>query len=173
MLKKILLGATLVLGSSAATAEIFMDEAWANNLCEAWNKNTVLTEVLGAHDWMKNNSRGYKLIQMHRTSCGEETQIQLRIDAQNGKAICTFGGLPDGQVLDKSVDYQMHASDRHWGEMGQGVYGPFKALMFGYLNVKGPYDEAMYALTPFGEFLRLAGSVPGEKGENKCPAPQI
>ncbi len=167
--KKILLGTALILSSSIAVADVFMDEAWAKKLCESWNKNTQLTVDLATDDWMNNNERGYKLIQMYRSSCGPETMVQLKIEAKDNKAICTYGGLPTGQKLSKKVDYRLHASDKHWTEMGQGVYGPFKAMMFGYLNVQGPYDEAMYAMTPFSEFLKLAGSIPGEKGDKNCP----
>ncbi len=169
MLNKTILGATLALSSSMVMADKFMDESWAEKACEAWNKSPTLTVDLATDDWMGNNSRGYKLIQMYRTSCGQETMVQLKIEAKDNKAICTYGGLPDGQKLSKKVDYRLHASDKHWKEMGNGKYGPFKAMMFGYLNVQGPYDEAMYALTPFSEFLKLAGSIPGEKGVKNCP----
>lgn len=169
MFNKTIFGIVLTLSSSFAMADVFMDESWAKKACEAWNKSSVLTVDLATDDWMGNNSRGYKLIQMYRTSCGQETMVQLKIEAKNNKATCTYGGLPDGQKLSKKVDYRLHASDKHWTEMGKGTYGPFKAMMFGYLNVQGPYDEAMYALTPFSEFLKLAGNVPGKKGENSCP----
>ena len=56
--------------------------------------------------------------------------------------------------------------------MGKGEYGPFKAMMFGYLNVQGTYDDAMYALTPFSEFLKPCGSIPGDKGDKSCPSVQ-
>jgi len=169
MLKKILLGACLSYLSTAATADVFMDEKWAGKLCDAWNENTMLTNELATEEWMGNNSRGYKLIQMYRTSCGEETMIQLKIEDKNNQAICTYGGLPDGQKLSAKVDYRLHAKDQHWEGMGKGTYGPFKAMMFGYLNVQGPYDEAMYAMTPFSSFLKLAGLIPGDKGIENCP----
>ena len=172
MLNKTMLGVAFLLSisNSAATADVFMDEAWAGKLCSAWNKSTVLTKDLATNDWMGNNSRGYKLIQLYRTSCGQPSMVQLKIEAKDNQAVCTYGGLPDGQKLDKSVDYRLNASDLHWSEMGSGKYGPFKAMMFGYLNVQGPYDEAMYAMSPFSEFLKLAGSIPGDMGKNQCPA---
>ncbi len=172
MIKNALLGATLALSSSMSMADVFMDEEWAEKACELWNSNTTLTVDLATNDWMGNNSRGYKLIRLYRTDCGHATQVQLKIEDKNNKAVCTFGGLPDEQKLDKEVDYLLHATDKHWTEMGDGTYGPFKALMFGYLTVQGPYDEAMYSLTPFSEFLKLAGSIAGDKGKDNCPIMQ-
>jgi len=172
MIKNILLGVTLAIGSStssAAMADVFMDHVWAEKACELWNKNKTLTVDLAANDWMGNNSRGYKLIRLYRTDCGQDTKVQLKIESKDNKAICTHGGLPDEQKLDKDVDYLLHSSDKHWTEMGDGTYGPFKALMFGYITVQGPYDEAMYSLTPFSEFLKLVGSVEGKKGKGNCP----
>ena len=43
-------------------------------------------------------------------------------------------------------------------------------MIFGCLNVQGPYDEAMCAMTPFSEFLKLAGKISGGMGENQCQA---
>ena len=172
MLKQTLMGA-FALGISAPTfADSFMDAKWAAALCEAWNTSKVLSEDLVRDEWMANNSRGYKLIRMFREECGEVTQIQLTIEARDGKAFCSYGGAADDQKLEKTVDYQLSASDRRWTEMGSGEYGPFKAMMFGYITVKGPYDEAMYHMKPFSEFLALAGAIPGEKGAEHCPSSQ-
>jgi putative sterol carrier protein len=63
----------------------------------------------------------------------------------------------------------MHATDARWTELGKGEYGPAKAMMFGRLKFTGPKVEAMSVMSPFGEFLKLAGSVAGEKGKDNCP----
>lgn len=169
MLKKIVFGAVLVLSSSTVTADVFMDEAWAAKLCDAWNGNSALTDDLAKDDWMKNNARGYKLIQMYREECGESSLVQLKIEERGSQAICATGGLPDGQKLSKKVDYRLSAKDKHWQEMQAGTYGPLKAMMFGYMTLQGPYDEAMYNMKPFTEFLRVAGAIPGDMGPNNCP----
>ncbi len=173
MFKKIIIATIILLSSSAAVANTYMSAAWARQACDAWNKNTTLTEELVGDVWMGNNARGYKLIQMYRSGCSEETKIQLKIEDKNGKAMCVYGGIPDGQKLSKDVDYLLSASDERWAEMAEGKYGPFKAMMFGYLDMKGPYDEAMYSLQPFSVFLKLVASVPGVKGEGNCPVSPV
>jgi len=172
MLKKIILGGTLLVSSAvSANANNFMDAKWALTACDAWNLNTTLTTELGGDNWMNNNKdRGYKLIQMYRTDCGAETKVQLTIEDKGGKASCTYGGLPDGKEINSSVDYVMHATDERWTQLGNGDYGPMKAMMFGRLKFSGPKGEAMSVMTPFGEFLKLAGAVPGNKGKENCPA---
>lgn len=173
MFKKLILASMVLVSSSAAVANTFMDTHWARNACDAWNKNSTLTDDLVEDGWMKNNSRGYKLIQMYRSGCGEKTKVQLKIENKDGKAMCVYGGVPDGQQLSKDVDYLLHASDKRWTQMANGEYGPFKAMMFGYLNLQGPFDEAMYSLKPFSVFLKLVGSIEGEKGENNCPVSTV
>jgi putative sterol carrier protein len=50
--------------------------------------------------------------------------------------------------------------------MGAGEYGAMKAMMLGRLSFSGPYGEAMGNMGPFGNFLLLAGRVPGSA---TCP----
>ncbi len=170
MLKQILFGTTILIANSAASAENFMDAKWAETACDAWNKNTTLTGELSGNAWIANNKgRGYKIIQMYRTECGEKTKVQLNIADKDGKAMCVYGGLPDGKKIDTSIDYIMHAKDQRWTELGNTEYGPMKAMMFGRLKFKGPKAEAMSVMGPFGVFLELAGSIPGEKGKENCP----
>ena len=170
MLKQILLGTTVLLGSSIVSANNFMDANWAKAACDAWNKNATLTGELSGDTWVANDkNRGYKIVQMYRTECGEKTKVQLNIADKDGKAMCVYGGLPDGKKVDTGVDYIMHAKDKRWTELGNGDYGPMKAMMFGRLKFSGPKGEAMSVMGPFGAFLKLAGSVPGDKGKDHCP----
>jgi len=170
MLKKVLLGTTIALTSSMASADAFMSAAWAKSACDAWNANATLTGELGGDTWAANdNDRGYKAIQMYRTDCGEATKVQINIEDKDGKATCTYGGAPDGKEINKSYDYIMHATDERWTQMGNGDYGPMKAMMFGRLKFTGPKGEAMSVMGPFGAFLKLAGGVPGDKGKENCP----
>ena len=170
MFKKMIFITTVTLGltSSAMSAE-FMDQTWAKNICDAWNKNETLTT--GLAKWSTNNKdRGYKLIQIYRTQCEESSKIQLNIINKDGKAICTYGGKPDGKQADYSVDYIMNATDKDWTCMGKASFGcgAMGAMMSGKLKFTGPKVEAMSVMGPFGEFLELTGAVEGNKGEI-CP----
>ncbi len=170
MFKKILLGTTIAFMATTASADNFMSPTWAKAACAAWNKNATLTGELGGDTWAANNNkRGYKIIQMYRTECGNATKVQLTIEDKDGKAMCTYGGAPDGKKLNTSYDYIMNATDKRWTELGEGKYGPMKAMMFGRLKFKGPKTEAMSVMGAFGSFLKLAGGVPGEKGKDHCP----
>lgn len=93
----ITLSATLLfLFSSSLWAVDFMDTTWAQQACTAWNKSTVITSKLmknaeddseEGYSWVKNNAnRGYKIIQLYRTSCGETTKVQLNIGLAWGEA---------------------------------------------------------------------------------------
>jgi len=170
MLKKITSITTVVVAlTSAAISAEFMDKTWANNICDAWNNNSTLTEGLG--DWAKNNKdRGYKLIQIYRTQCGTESKVQLNIVNKSGKAICEYGGKPDGKKADYSVDYIMNATDDDWTCMGKASFGcgAMGAMMSGKLKFTGPKVEAMSVMGPFGAFLELTGSVEGTKSQT-CP----
>lgn len=177
MFKKIglvFLGAASVgLFSSSVMAVEFMDAAWAKQACAAWNKEAVLTEQLkqmpsdmfgDGYQWIKNDAgRGYKIIQIYRDGC-EASKIQLNISLKDDKAMCTYGGKPDGKKMDSNVDYVMHASDKDWACMGSGSCGVMGSMMTGKLKFKGPKVEAMKVMDPFGKFLKLTGKVPGNKG---------
>ncbi|MCB1754245.1 MAG: SCP2 sterol-binding domain-containing protein [Gammaproteobacteria bacterium] len=163
-MKKLVMAALLGTLPSLASAE-FMDAEWAAAACEAWNANDALTTEL-AEKWMQNNGeRGYKLVRMYRTECGEETQVQMTIAEQDGKAMCVYGGAPDDKAFNKKMDYQMHATDEHWTCIGAAHFGcgAMGAMMSGKLKFTGPKMEAMGVMKPFGEFLKLTGSLGGDK----------
>lgn len=172
MFKKRSIGIACLLALSLPTqAAEFMDAAWAAQACQAWNSDATLTSGLfdtDGYSWVKNDAkRGYKLIQMYRTTCGESSKVQLNIVVEGDKAICKFGGAPDGKAMDFNVDYLMHAKDTDWTCMGEGKFGcgAMGAMMSGKLNFKGPKMEAMKVMTPFESFLKLTGKVPGTKTE--------
>ena len=170
MLKKMILLSAVTIGlTSSAMATEFMDKTWAKNTCDAWNKNSTL--ISGLADWAKNNKdRGYKLIQIYRTQCGTKSKIQLNLVNKGGKAICVYGGKPDGKKVDTDVDYVMHANDEDWTCMGKGSFGcgAMGAMMSGKLKFTGPKGEAMTVMGPFGAFLELTGTVAGTKSKT-CP----
>ena len=164
--------ASCALSTSLMAAE-YMDAAWAKQACNAWNKSPVLTTQLGSkHEskWISNNAgRGYKLVQMYRSSCGVKSKVQLTIADKGGKAMCIYGGKPDGKKMNMAVDYLMYATDKNWNCMGRGSWGcgAMGAMMSGKLKFSGPKMEAMKVMTPFGAFLKLAGKVPGN--QKACP----
>ena len=164
-MKKLILTAALVALPFSANAG-FMDASWAKQACDAWNGSATLTNELGG-DWASNDGgRGYKLIQMYREQCGADSKVQLNITNKDGKAICTYGGKPDGKAVDNSMDYLMHATDEDWTCMGEGSFGcgAMGAMTTGKLKFDGPKMEAMGVMGPFNAFLKLTGTIGGEKG---------
>ncbi len=152
---------------AAHAAPAMMSAEWTAQACDAWNKDADLTTGL-ADKWIKNDKdRGYKIIHLYRTDCGEATQTELKIVAKDGKAMCVYGGAVQNTRLDHAVDYTMHATTEKWNEMGAGEYGPMKAMMFGRLKFTGPKMEAMSVMGPFEAFLKLPGKIAGDKA---CPA---
>jgi putative sterol carrier protein len=168
-MKKLSLLAASLLSLSAAgvqAAPAMMSSEWTAQACDAWNKDATLTEGL-ADKWIKNDKkRGYKIIQMYRTDCGDKYITEMKIVAKDGKAMCVYGGKQQTASLDYDVDYLMHAETTRWNEMGAGEYGPMKAMMFGRLKFSGPKMEAMSVMGPFEAFLRLPGKIPGDQS---CP----
>ncbi len=168
-MKKLSLIAASLLALYAAgvqAAPTMMSAEWTAQACDAWNKDATLTDGL-ADKWIKNDkSRGYKIIQMYRTDCGDKYITEIKIVAKDGKAMCVYGGKQQTTALDDDVDYLMHAETARWNEMGAGEYGPMKAMMFGRLKFQGPKMEAMSVMGPFEAFLRLPGKIPSDQA---CP----
>ncbi|MGA7980840.1 MAG: SCP2 sterol-binding domain-containing protein [Chromatiaceae bacterium] len=155
--------------SAGAQSATFMDAQWASSLCDAWNKSDTLTTKLGGK-WAENNAgRGYKVIQLYRTKCGEKSKVEIDIADKDGKAMCTYGGAVKHTDLNSDVDYVMHATDEDWICMGEGKFGcgAMGAMMTGKLKFEGPKGEAMTVMGPFDSFLVLTGKVPGDKAS--CP----
>jgi len=155
---------------SGAWAGTFMDAGWAAQFCKAWNANGTLTKGLGGDAWAKNDAgRGYKIIHLYRSKCGEKTAVEIELSEKNGKAICNYGGVIKHATLNDSVDYLMYATDEDWTCMGEGKFGcgAMGAMMPGKLKFKGPKSEAMGVMGPFDSFLVMTGKVPGDKAA--CP----
>ena len=168
MTKLSLIAASLlaVFATGAQASPALMSADWTAQACDAWNKDATLTGGL-ADQWIKNDkSRGYKIIQMYRTDCGDKYITEMKIVAKDSKAMCVYGGKQQTTAIDDDVDYLMHAETERWNEMGAGEYGPMKAMMFGRLKFTGPKMEAMSVMGPFEAFLRLPGKIPGDQA---CP----
>lgn len=161
-----LTAALMFCASMSSAAPVLMAPDWMGQACEAWNRNPVLTTEL-AEKWVKNDkNRGYKIVHMYRTECGEGAAVEMKIESKDGKAMCTYGGQPQS-TPDYDVDYLMHAKSDRWLEMGKGEYGPMRAMMFGRLQFSGPMMEAMSVMGPFEQFLLLVGQVPSDTAS--CP----
>lgn len=157
----------LAVFATGVQAAPMMSADWTAQACDAWNKDATLTDGL-ADKWIKNDKgRGYKIIHLYRTDCGESTMTEMKIMSKDGKAMCVYGGAVQNTKLDLDADYVMHAETKRWNEMGAGEYGPMKAMMFGRLKFSGPKMEAMSVMGPFEAFLRLPGKIPGDQA---CPA---
>ena len=153
----------------ASAAALLMSADWARDACVAWNKDPVLTEKLVDSGWIRNDKgRGFKVMQVYRSNCGERPTAELRVALKDGKAMCVYGGAPQAASLDSSADYVMKADTGRWVEMGRGEYGPMKAMMLGRLGFDGPMMEAMGNMGPFENFLLLIGKV--ESDTAACPA---
>jgi len=152
--------------SLSAQAAPLMSTDWSVQACTYWNTNPALTTEL-AERWAKNDGgRGYKIIHMYRTDCGENTKVEMTISTKGGKTICTYAGKIQHATLDYDMDYKMHAETKRWHEMGAGEYGPMKAMMLFRLKFEGPKGEAMKVMGPFEQFLLIPGKVPGD---DTCP----
>jgi putative sterol carrier protein len=154
---------------AAAAQPVLMSPEWAQAACLAWNRDAVLTDKLAESGWVKNDKgRGYKVMQVFRTDCGEKPTAEMRIALKSDKAMCVYGGKVETAQLDSGADYVMSATSARWLEMGRGEYGPMKAMMFGRLGFSGPKMEAMGNMGPFENFLLLVGKVPGST--QTCPS---
>ncbi|MGE5154673.1 MAG: SCP2 sterol-binding domain-containing protein [Bdellovibrio bacteriovorus] len=157
-------------GATSASAVTFMDADWAASACSAWNSTPALANGLGGDAWAANDGgRGYKIIQLYRTKCGEGSKVELEIQNKDGKAHCARGGAVKHATLDPKLDYLMNATDEDWACMGQGKFGcgAMGAMTTGKLKFKGPKMEAMGVMGPFDSFLLLTGKVAGDT--SACP----
>ena len=160
---------TLALAVPALAAPQLMSADWAKDACAAWNKDHVLIDGLVESGWVKNDKgRGFKVMQVYRSDCGDKPTAEMRVSLKDGKAMCVYGGGPETAKLDGGADYVMKAETSRWIEMGKGDYGPMAAMMFGRLGFDGPMLEAMGNMGPFENFLLLVGKVPAEAAA--CPA---
>jgi putative sterol carrier protein len=167
-LRYVAFAALLATGLARADEPVLMSADWGVAACNAWNSDPVLTEELVTSKWIKNDKgRGYKVMRLHRSDCGDKPTVELRVALVDSKAQCIAGGAVQDAPLDKGADYAMHARTARWVEMGAGDYGPMKAMMFGRLSFSGPYGAAMGNMGPFSNFLLIVGKVPGST--QSCP----
>lgn len=153
---------------AAAQTPVLMSSQWAEQACAAWNKEPELTGALFESGWIKNDAgRGFKVMGLYRSDCGDKPTAEMRVAAKDDKAICVYGGAVQTAKLDSGADYVMSAETPRWIEMGKGEYGPMRAMMFNRLHFSGPKLEAMGNMGPFSSFLLLVGKV--QSDSLRCP----
>ena len=110
----IALAALAVLATTAHAAPAMMSPEWTAQACDAWNKDGALTGGL-ADQWIKNDKdRGYKIIHLYRTDCGEATQTELKIMGKAGPLVA-LSVLPriNGHEVGSMV-YRWHTYGLYW-----------------------------------------------------------
>ncbi len=153
--------------AASAAAPALMSPAWTSAFCSAWNATPQLTQGLSG-EWLHDDKgRGYKIVEMYRDDCGSAGVVELKIVPRDGKAYCSYGGVPQA-APDFAVDFLMHAKTADWEAMGRGDPGPMWAMMSGKLQFQGPKLVAMRAIKPFASFLQLVGKV--DYDAKTCPA---
>jgi len=147
---------------------VMMSVEYIAQFCDAWNADELMTIGLADSEWVDNDGdKGFKIIQLYRRDCQDSPHVEMQFERQDGKAICVYAGKVENPDLDRSADYEMYADTKRWIEIGNGDYGPLKAMMFGRLKFKGPKIEAMGNMGPFKNFLLLFGRFPSDT--TVCP----
>jgi putative sterol carrier protein len=153
---------------SAGDLEPMMSVEYIKQFCDAWNADELMTKGLADSEWVDNDGdKGYKVIQLYRRDCPDSPRVEMQFERKDDRAVCVYAGKVENPDLDRSADYEMFADTKRWEEVGNGEYGPMKAMMFGRLKFKGPKIEAMGNMGPFKNFLLLFGKFPSDK--TRCP----
>ncbi|MFW2438758.1 MAG: SCP2 sterol-binding domain-containing protein [Arenicellales bacterium] len=145
-----------------------MSVEYIKQFCAAWNADGLMTKGLADSEWIDNDGdKGFKVIQLYRRDCPDSPRVEMQFERQDNKAMCVYAGKIENPDLDRTADYEMFADTDRWIEIGNGDYGPMKAMMFGRLKFKGPKIEAMGNMGPFKNFLLLFGHFPSDP--TVCP----
>lgn len=149
--------------TKSAKHPAMMSVEYISQFCDAWNSDELMTKGLADSEWVDNDGdKGFKIIQLYRKDCPESPRVEMQFERQDNKAICVYAGKIENPDLDRGSDYEMFADTKRWIEVGNGDYGPLKAMMFGRLKFKGPKIEAMGNMGPFKNFLLLFGRFPAD-----------
>jgi putative sterol carrier protein len=140
----------------------FMDEEYAKQFCDLWNKTKELTE--GLSKWSKNTGdKGYRIIRFYRQDCGgPEKAIEVHITLKDGKAICIYGG----KSTDQKADFLMFATDKNWKSLAKGEFGFMGMGIMSKMTFEGSKWEAMQNMGPFKAFLLNLNKV---RHSMECP----
>ncbi len=176
-MRKLVIALAALTGAVSAQASPLMSTEWAKQACEYWNSNGPLTSELYT-EWKKHDDgSGYKVIHMYRSDCdasggkdndkGASHKVELTVAIKDGKTMCEYGGAVKHNL--RSQDYQMGATTSRW--MKWGSEKPDDIGMFDMMKLnfdKGSMTEAMKTMTPFHQFMVIAGRVQGTT--DACPS---
>ena len=91
--------AAFAFAGPAVAAPVLMSADWAKDACAAWNRDPVLTDKLVESEWVKNDKgRGFKVMQVYRSDCGDKPTAEMRIALKDGKAAWILARAPDPQM---------------------------------------------------------------------------
>jgi len=113
--------AALAVFTTASHAAPAMDvREWTAQACDYWNKEPILMDGLG-DKWIKNNSnRGYKIIHLYRTDCGEATQTEMKIVPRTARPCAPMAVRCRIRKWTMRPTTPWHATTERWNEMGAG-----------------------------------------------------
>lgn len=140
----------------------FMDQEYARQFCDLWNKTKTLTE--GLSKWSKKTGeKGYRIIRFYRQDCGgAEKAIEVHIAPKEGKAVCIYGG----KATSEKPDFLMFATDKNWKSLAKGEFGFLGMGIMKKMTFEGSKWEAMQNIGPFKAFLLNLDKVPHSM---ECP----
>ncbi len=145
----IIFASFMLLTAYAFSLPRFMDEEYARQFCELWNKTPTLTE--GLSKWSKKTGdKGYRIIRFYRQDCGGvEKAVELHIAPKDEKAVCIYGG----KATDQKADFLMFATDKNWKSLAKGEFGFLGMGIMSKMTFEGSKWEAMQNMGPFKAFL--------------------
>ena len=153
-MKRMIVAAALAAAGTAAAAPVMMSPEWANDACNAWNADPVLTQKLHESGWDANHkNRGYKILRIART----QQEVTREIDAVHVQA-----GAPRHLEVDHGqADGDADAPVEHFvDEAVARVVVPFavprKSLFVVQVLVERPHGVVADLLHARGRFLAHA-----------------
>ncbi len=162
-MRKIGLVATLLTGlmfitvmmldsTSAQSGMKFMSPAFAGKLCNAWNQSSLPAALgEGGSDWISQGELEGKQTMVFWVKNCSTPKVQLTVENQNGKAVCTYGGAAQSS----SPDWKIYPPTDKWYKCATGV-NPMWQLMG---NFKGDMGTAMKNMGNFKIFFKVVGGL--------------
>lgn len=137
----------------------FLDTTFAAELCKQWNAS-ALPAKLGSsgNGWVTTGGKSKQIMQVFAKNCNNP-KVQLVIEDQGGKAMCTgsgaASGTPDWQFGPKTSDW------KKWATKWSAMHMP--ALMS---TFKGDIGVAKKNLKNFGLFWKAAAKAVDATGSD-------
>jgi hypothetical protein len=162
-MKKIFLVSTMLTGfmfimimmldtTSAQSGIKFMSPDFAKKLCNAWNQSNLPSDLgTGGSDWISQGEEEGKQTMVFWVKNCSTPRVQLTVENQGGKAVCTYGGA----AQTASPDWKIYPPTDKWYKCATGV-NPMWQLMG---NFKGNMGTAMKNMGNFKIFFKVVGGV--------------